>query len=67
MKEMNTDLYEALYTLKYECKMIKDCKKCPLSIENVDGDVTCMLEICRPCNLAISERYYVGMGVISNE
>lgn len=62
MKEMNVDLYEALLTLKHECKMIKDCQRCPLSLETVYGDAECILVSCVPCNLAIVERYYVGKG-----
>lgn len=62
MKEMNPDLYDALCTLKHECKMIKDCRRCPLSLETVDGDAECILISSAPCNLTIVERYYVGKG-----
>lgn len=65
MKEMNTDLYEALSTLKHQCKMVESCAKCPLSYEHENGDIECLLILCRPCNLTIEERYYVGKGVFS--
>ena len=64
MKEMNSDLYEALCTLKHQCKMITSCDRCPLSLENEDGDVECIFESCRPGNLEIMERYYIGKGAI---
>ena len=65
MKEMNTDLYEAISTLKHQCKMVDSCAQCPLSFEHENGDIECLLILCRPCNLAIEERYYVGKGVFS--
>lgn len=67
MKEMNTDLYEALSTLKHQCKMIDSCAQCPLSYEHENGDIECLLISTRPCNLAIEERYYVGKGMIQND
>ena len=56
MKEIDAVLFSGLRIIKAVCLYSKNCSECPLSYQyNDDGDITCILQQARPCNLHLQE------------